>query len=99
MRNGDYFCTSVNELIIGMVNAGNNASGYTLTTSGFTSTTALVPTTGSDEAAGAYLITPTSGSYSIGWTTGTAKKDATAIMVFQQNGNTSGGDQQYLFWG
>ena len=103
LRGGDYFCQSVNELVIGMVNAGNesaNTPPYTLTTPGFTPTYNMTVGASSDLAAGAYEITPTSNAgQSISWTTGTtAKGDATGIMVFQQNGNTSGGDEQYDFW-
>lgn len=100
MRGGDYFCTSPNELIVGIVNAGHQAAGYTLNTVGFTATTAMTPQAASDEAAGAYEITPTSDATdSINWTSNSlSKKDGTGIMVFQQNGNTSGGDRQPFFW-
>lgn len=127
LRGGEYFCQSVNELIVGMVNAGpNNTDGltpvYQLTSTGappdigcgaqFTGYCALTNTmnmnNGVDQAAGAYAVTPTSGSYSINWSTNgggsgcvvpdVCHGDGTGIMVFQQNGNTSGGDKQSFFW-
>lgn len=97
LRGGEYFCQSVNELAVGVINAGGQSGGYTRTTSGFTDLYAMAQT-GDNEAA-AYEITPTSNSStSITWTTGTAKGDATGIMVFRQNGNTTGGDKQSFFW-
>ncbi|HEY1835787.1 MAG TPA: hypothetical protein VGG13_03120 [Candidatus Saccharimonadales bacterium] len=98
LRGGEYFCQSVNELVIGMVNAGAQTGGDTLITSGFTGVYAM--TQASDNEAGAYEITPTSvpAGQSISWTSLSNKGDATGIIVFRQNGNTSGGDAQPFFW-
>jgi hypothetical protein len=100
LRGGDYFCTSPTNLVVGLVNSGHQTGSpaYTLTTGGFTETTAMVPVTAGDQAQGAYGVVSSSATYSINWTDSVSKKDSTAIMAFQQAGNTSGGDQQNFFW-
>ncbi|HUD11539.1 MAG TPA: hypothetical protein VMS08_03940 [Candidatus Saccharimonadia bacterium] len=95
MRGGDFFCTSPNELVVALLEAGHIT--YSALTAGYTAT-GTMSSSGQWEGVGAYEITSVSAAQTVSWDESASKAGASGIMIFRQNGNTSGGDRKPFFW-